>query len=411
MTRIPSFLKTMTVAARTTTPGTAQSISAWCVQAGITELDLQGRDPALNGSEAASLPMPDLLIIEQFTDEPEAIERLEAIAREMPETTVTVFILADPSATELRRLFHAGANDVLSSAITEPELFAAFDAALSDGERIASGARSTGKLISILKTAGGVGATSVAANLARTLQEQKAGSIVVVDLDVQFAGLTACLDLKPRLTLIDAVRAGERLDPTLLRSLFTQHESGFQILAGPSEITATDALTPDFMSALTVQLKSEFDVVIFDMPMAWSDWFADVLSHTDLIMPVLQPNVRSADGARRTLDALEDIGLGEHAIQPVINGIDRTPDAKARSASLSGIFQGKPSITIRDDHKAFQRAADLGKCLIDLGGTTAQQDFTYAARKTADVLDLDVEIALPTQGERKLGLKLFGEKR
>ena len=410
MSQLVSSPDSLTVVARPTASETAQLLRDWCAEAGIEAVDLQPRDASLNGSEASALPVADLVIVEQFTDAPEPIERLEAIAHAMPASTNVIFMLANPTANDMRRLFHAGATDVLNTGITEPELIAALNAALTDSEKLKTANAAKGNLITVLKTAGGVGATSIAANLARTLAENAAGSVVLVDLDVQFAGLTSCLDLQPRLTVLDAIRAGERLDATLLRSLLVQHKSGFNILAGPKSMTAAEAVTPDFVATLTALLRAEFDIVIVDLPMNWSDWFAEILSESDVLMPVLQPSVRCADGARRTLDALADLGLSEQHMLPIINKAERTPASKDRLNSLSAIFSGAPVMTIREDTKMFQKAADLGQCLLDIGGGSAQQDFNLAAQRMAETLAFDLEMPTSPQGERRLGLKLFGER-
>lgn len=407
-TQIPSNIPTM--AARFTTAPVLQVINDWCEASGIDAGDVAARNPALNGSEAKSLPAPALLIIEQFHEDPEPIERLEAIARAMPGSTRTIFILGDPSATDIRRLFHAGANDVLSAAITPPEMMASFDAALNTGAARADARRDSGALISVIKSAGGVGGTSVSANLARTFREFDMGEIALVDLDVQFAGLTPCLDLKPRMTVIDAVRAEDRLDATLLRSLFDQHRSGFHVLAGPKSMTASEAISGAFIAKLVAQLKSEFDLVIFDLPMAWSDWFEAALSASDLIIPVLESSVRCADGARRILDALEELDLADRTILPLVNKVDRTPAAKERLSGLNHLFSGQSPMIVREDHKAFQKASDLGQCLLDIGATAAQQDYSKSVQTIASTLELEAELPVHAQSEKRFGLNLFGER-
>lgn len=397
-------------AARTTSDAMAVMLRQWCADTGLSDYDIQLRDPALNGSEVETLPPARLLVIEQFQDVPEPIERLEVIARAMPSRTAVIFIMNQPTATDMRRLFHAGAGDVLSSSITQPELYAALNATVSEHGQRQEASSASGRLITVLKSAGGVGATSFCANLARTLCESDAGEVLLVDLDVQFAGLTTCLDLKPRLTLLDAVRADERLDPTLLRSLMGQHPSGFHMLAAPKSMTAADALTPEFLTTFIAQLKSEFDLILFDMPMGWSDWFSEVLSESDLIVPILEPSVRCADGARRILDALEDLGLAALELQPVVNKLERTPAAKERLSGLEKVFSDRSLVTIREDTKAFQKASDLGRCLLDIGGTAAQQDYVYIARRIAHSLELDIDLPGGAHNERRLGLRLFGER-
>ena len=47
---------------------------------------------------------------------------------------------------------------------------------------------------------------------------------------------------------------------------------------------------------------------------------------------------------------------------------------------------------------------------VDIGGGSAQQDFNLAAQRMAETLAFDLEMPTAPQGERRLGLKLFGER-
>ena len=93
-----------------------------------------------------------------------------------------------------------------------------------------------------------------------------------------------------------------------------------------------------------------------------------------------------------------------------MNKLERTPAAKERLSGLEKVFPDRSLVTIREDTKAFQKASDLGRCLLDIGGTAAQQDFVYIARRIAHSLELDIDLPGGAHNERRLGLRLFGER-
>src|SRR6185312_16803876 len=84
---------------------------------------------------------------------------------------------------------------------------------------------------------GGSGATTVAVNLALSLQAQtEPGAPAVLLLDAAPLGHAALhLNLKPAFTLNEVPAQGNRLDAALLRSLTVRHRTGLELLAGPVE--------------------------------------------------------------------------------------------------------------------------------------------------------------------------------
>ena len=75
------------------------------------------------------------------------------------------------------------------------------------------------KVVSVIKSLGGVGATSLLSQLGIRFarQEQRFGrEACLIDLDVQFGDAAFQLGLRPTLSLADLIEAGSRLDGDLL---------------------------------------------------------------------------------------------------------------------------------------------------------------------------------------------------
>ena len=333
-------------------------VESWCIRRGLTDYNVtEHHDPA-DAAGMVTRSARRILIVEAGDPLPLTLERLEQLAEPGDDTSSVIAVLDNPTSSDLRRLFRRGLSDVLSSVAVDADLSNALDTAL---ERLAP-VPSAGHLIAVLKSAGGIGGTTIAANLACELAQANAGRVALVDLDVQFGGVEVALDLKPRINFTDAIRAGSRLDETMLKSMMTRHKMGFDVLPGSKAIAPIDVLTEEFCGTFTQKMKSAYDYTVLDMPMTWSPWFFDVLDACDIAMPIVESTVRSADGTRRITQALQDLGIRNLTIVPVANRSTRSPSHKDRLKSISDILGVSVELTVREDTKIAAAAADVGEC-------------------------------------------------
>jgi pilus assembly protein CpaE len=85
-------------------------------------------------------------------------------------------------------------------------------------------------VISVTSLVGGVGVTSLAANLALALTSLHQ-RVALIDLDLQSGGLAVFLNLDPEVTIMPLVRLDRKLDSIQLESALTKHSSGVYMLA------------------------------------------------------------------------------------------------------------------------------------------------------------------------------------
>lgn len=205
----------------------------------------------LNGKAIASTAM----VVELDLRSPTAVQAFEKLAGSLGERKVIAAArYAEPG--DLRRLFRAGAADVL----TAPFSSAALETAL--GELIDArgpAPAAAGRVVTFLKASGGVGATTAAINLAALAargepkQKRPARSTAMLDLDLQFGDADIALNLEPRSNLLDVIRAQSRFDGRFLQGVMTEHGSGLRVLPVAQKIVPLDALSADFAADIVRQ--------------------------------------------------------------------------------------------------------------------------------------------------------------
>ncbi len=217
---------------------------------------------------------------------------------EVCEPGVTVVAIGDRNDVGLfRDLVGRGISDYLVKPIT-PALLQRSLLAAAEG---ASGPRQTsrlGRLVAVVGTRGGVGATMFAANCAWDIANRRRRRVAVVDLDLQFGSVGLALDLEPSQGLREALENPSRIDGLYLeRAMVRQSETLFVLSA---EEPLDEALLPDpaAVDLLLKELRSKFHYVVVDLPRTVSPCWQCVLQSVSNLIVVTD---LSLAGMRDTL--------------------------------------------------------------------------------------------------------------
>lgn len=227
----------------------------------------------------------------------------------------------------VRQLMRMGIPDFLPQPISREDLVAALDTAARRGRGGHASALRSRKIISFIKPCGGIGATTLAVQAACSLAaggRARKDGVAILDLDLQFGNVALYLDVDAHLNLFNIVDAPDRLDASFLRGLMTRHDSGVNVLSGPQFVVPLDSMSPDLAVRLLDTASAEYDVVIVDLPQAWTLWSHAVLSHSSAIVFVTQFTVPGLRQGRRLLDTLRQEGLDGVPLITVINRYERS---------------------------------------------------------------------------------------
>lgn len=331
----------------------------------------------------------DIVVVEAGGAGPEDVDALERLCAAVGRGGAFIAIMDDPSADVVRRLFRAGVTDVLPTPVMNVELVAALNTALgaAAATRVDKGAAADGKIVTIVKAAGGVGATTLAANLAGRAAALAPGGAALADLDVQFGFAAASLDLAPKMTVLEAVQAGVRLDPTMLRSMLVAHSSGLKVLGAPPETVPLEAIEERFIERLYTDLRSVAALSFVELPSAWALWTGEAIGRSDLLLVVAEADVRSAAGAARVAHSLVEFGLAKLPVAAVVNKFDKTIENSERAKRIAGILRATAAHSIRLDARTAADAADRGVLFEEASPKSpASRDFDRVTRTIAEKL-------------------------
>jgi pilus assembly protein CpaE len=278
---------------------------------------------SVNGELVEALERVDVLLVDIDANDERELRHLGEIIEQRRGRTAILATAQDLSAQGVRSLIREGVDDF----IPQPFELADMQDAIANARAKLQRARANsklGKVISVTRAKGGMGASTLAAHLALALCEKHHRQdperrVALLDLDLQFGDLSVMLDLEPTSEMAEIIRDPGRLDADLLRASMSRHKSGLFVLAAPAEFVPLDALPVAAVVRLIELAREEFDVVVLDLPLAVPRWLEAVLQHTDQLLVVSQLNVAAIRQTRRLLDFIKEEGHYDLPVSVALN--------------------------------------------------------------------------------------------
>ena len=246
---------------------------------------------------------------------------VDGAVRENASRPVIVLCEGSPNGF-LRRIFEAGAHDVIRMPESPSDVLFALQKAMVRAETPTSGVGiALAPLVCVLGPKGGTGKTLTASNLAVGLAT--AGkTVALVDLDLQFGDVGLSLGLRPERTLSDLARSGGSIDAEKLDAYYAKHPSGVRVLLAPTRPDHAGLVTVEFLRDLYAVLRSTNDFVIVDTPPGFTpEVIASIDSSTDVCM-VAMLDALSLKNTKLGLETLELMGYSRDRIRIVLNRAD-----------------------------------------------------------------------------------------
>ena len=232
---------------------------------------------------------------------------------------IDVWLLSQALQSGVREVVAAGDDWALANACERSRQVSA----RMLGSAVVAGAEPAGdgEIITVFAPKGGVGKTTLAANLGVVLAGE-GHQVCVVDLDLTSGDIAISVQLDPVRTLVDAVSMAGHLDTTGAASLLTLYRPGLQMLLAPVAPGDAEKVTAALVTELLAVLRSMFRYIVVDTPAYLSEHVLaamDVSAHHVLIAT---PDVPALKNLRVTADMLDLLAYSKEARSIVLNRSD-----------------------------------------------------------------------------------------
>lgn len=348
----------------------------------------------------------DLLICEalNFLDQPDAallqvialaldledeanIDTILEIVRKAKALSIAVLLIADElDPIILHQVLQAGAHEFLPYPIPEAGLSEAVSR-LSRSMRPPVGVseavdttqtpvsertlperkNSQCTIFAVQGLAGGVGATTLAVNLAWELACLKGTKprVGLMDMDQQFGSVATYLDLPRKDLIFELMSDIDSLDEDTFRQALQTVDGKLSVFTSPTEILPLDLLPPEDMEKLIGTAAGMFDYLVIDMPSALVNWTETALRMADVFFPVIELDLRSAQNALRFVKTLKFEDLPVEKLRFVLNRAPKMTDlsGKARVKRMAESLDISFGEKLPDGGRAVAESNDHGSPL------------------------------------------------
>ena len=328
-------------------------------------------------------------VVQVDADNATSIKRFQKLGQDVQ--TPLIAACYDPPLALVRSLMRAGAQDVIPLPLSADDLEAALAPVRAELDRREDIARTgSAKLVTAVKSVGGVGATALLTQLAMRFAQREAvhhRETCLIDLDVQFGDIAFQLGLQPKLSLADLLDAGARIDGELLRATTIDHPSGLKVITAPRDIMPIEGMPSDHLLRIVDIATREFGTVFVDLPTNWTNWSLSLVARSDLVLLVTELTVAGVSRARRQLDLLHSQDLGALDIRVVVNRFDKGMAKTVRPADIGHALGRDVAYSIANDFSVMRAAIDRGVPVDEIKRKTPLS-------KDLDTLDAGVAAAL-----------------
>ena len=310
-------------------PVTLKLVTVTLTRAGYEVLTAKDGREALARVESTQ---PDLIILDVMMPEMDGYEVCRRLRSRPATANIPIMMLTAKSTLESKIAgFEAGSDDYVVKPFEPAELQAHVmallrrraTAGLEGAVRPEMGCR----VIAVFSLRGGVGVSTVAANLALGLTRLWNLSTVLADMVFTCGQSALLLNLPLRTTWANLTRVpftdrvipiGD-VDMMMVNHVLLSHPSGLRVLAAPPTPAEGEEIEAERATHILTLLRRQLDYLVLDLPHDFRDTTLAGLDAAQQIVCLTAPDVASVHATSRAFDVFDELGYLREKIFLVLN--------------------------------------------------------------------------------------------
>src|SRR5438067_9211672 len=305
-------------------------------------------------------PTPNVIILET-QEQTNILTGLDELATVCDPGTRVIVIGSANDLAPYRELVRRGVNDYVIGPVQVIDVVRSICSLFQATKAVASG-----RVIAVMGAKGGVGASTVAHNLAWSIARDLALDSVVIDLDLAFG--TAGLDYNqdPLQGIANAVYSPDRLDSAYMERLLSKCSDHLSLLAAPATLDQVYDFGADAFDAIFDTLRMTTPCIVLDVPHQWTAWTRRALVGADDILIVAEPDLANMRNAKNMLNPLKAARPNDRPPLYCLNqvGMHKRPEISTREFAKA--IESQPIAAIPFDSRMFGTAANNGQMIAQI---------------------------------------------
>jgi pilus assembly protein CpaE len=332
----------------------------------------------------SSSPTPNLVIVESRLPPNELFAALSGLASVCDPSSKVVIIGHHNDITLYRELVRSGISEYLVAPVSIADIVGVVSQIFVDPT-----SAPLGRVTAFIGAKGGVGASTIAHNIAWASSSLFKAETILLDADLAFGTANMNFDQDPAQGMMDAVFSTSRVDETMLDRLLTRCSEHLSMLAAPATLDRTYDLSSEAMSPLLEVAQRSTPQIIVDVPHMWNEWTKRTLMAADEVVIVAEPELGSLRNAKNLLDQLNALRPNDKKPHLILNqvGVPKRPEISVKEFTAPlGIT---PIAVIPFEPQLFGNASNNGQMI---GETDAAHAVSAIFNDVAHVLTGRAEV-------------------
>jgi pilus assembly protein CpaE len=325
-----------------------------------------------------SSPTPNVVLLECETRGHDILTGLDQLAEVCDAGTRVLVVGRVNDVVLYRELVRRGVSDYLIAPVSTIDVVRSVCGLFTS----TADAKPLGRIIAVVGAKGGVGASTIAHNIAWAIAGDLEMDAVVTDLDLPFG--TAGLDYNqdPSQSIADAVFSPDRVDTNFIDRLLSKCTDHLSLLAAPATLERVYDFASESFEAILDSLRSSIPCVVLDVPHQWTGWTRRTLISADDILVVAAPDLANLRNSKNLVDLLRAARPNDHRPYYCLNqvGVPKRPEIKV--ADFAKALDDEPIASIAFEPQLFGTAANNGQMIAEIS----------ASHKTAESFRLMAQI-------------------
>lgn len=168
------------------------------------------------------------------------------------------------------------------------------------------------KVIAFYGVKGGVGTTSIVANVAAALAS-RGKKVILLDFDLQYGDSNLFLDVESKDTIVELARDPEGISIEKVNAAAATHSTGFSILCPPKTPEYADYITPEHTRKIIENVRPYFEYILIDMGTNFAETTLVALENCDEIQVITNLNVPCLKGTKAVMNVLDTLRVADKA--------------------------------------------------------------------------------------------------
>jgi pilus assembly protein CpaE len=345
---------------------TAASVQAAGEDRRLAKVHLQVKMGGIAAAVEAyrNAPTSNVIIIESENPGADLMGGLDALAEVCDAGTRVLVIGHHNDVLLYRELLRRGISDYLISPVGVVDVVRSVCGLFS-----APDAKPVGRVIAVIGSKGGVGASTIAHNVSFSIARDLQLDTVVGDLDLGFG--TAGLDFNqdPPQGIADAVFSPDRIDTAFIDRLLSKCTDQLSLLAAPATLDRVYDFASEAFDSIYDSLRASVPCTVLDVPHQWAGWTKHTLIAADDILVVAAPDLANLRNTKNLLDLLRAARPNDRRPCYCLNqvGIPKRPEISP--ADFAKAIESQPVAVIPFDPQTFGTAANNGQMIAELSSS------------------------------------------